>query len=86
MSAMALQAAADERALGAAKDKLDRSLRGVNVAEQRSLRNLRRRLNREGRPAEFERLATPVREQHERLRAGHRGDYERVRSRILGRP
>jgi hypothetical protein len=86
LSPMAAQAEADERALAAAKDKLERSLRGVNVAEQRSLRTLRRRLNREGRAGEFEQRAAPVRAQHETLRAGHRGDYERTRSRILGRP
>ena len=86
MSPMAAQAAADERALADAKEKLDRSLRGVSAAEQRSLRSLKRRLNREGRGGEFDTLSVPVRQRHERLRAGHRGDYERVRSRILGRP
>ena len=85
MSPMAAQAAADERALAEAKEKLDRSLRAVNAAEQRALRSLRRRLNREGRVAEFESLSGIVRERHERLRAGHRVDYQRTRSRILGR-
>ena len=86
MSPMASQAAADERALAGAKERLDRSLRAVNAAEQRSLRSLRRRLTREGRAAEFGTLSRPVREQHDRLRAGHRQDYQHVRSRILGRP
>jgi len=86
MSPMASQAAADERALAAAKETLDRSLRGVNVAEQRALRTLRRRLNREGKAGEFEPQAAPLRERYEQLRAGHRGDYERTRARVLGRP
>lgn len=86
MSPMAAQAAADERALVAAKEKLERSLRGVNAAEQRTLRNLRRRLNRDGRAGEFERDAAPVRDRYEQLRAGHRADFERFRSRVLGRP
>jgi hypothetical protein len=86
MSPMASQAAADERALAAAKDKLDYSLRATNVAEQRELRMLRRRLTREGRPGEFEAQAAPVREQYDRLRAGHQADYDNTRARILGRP
>lgn len=86
MSPIASQAAADERMLGEAKDKLDRSLRGVNSAEQRALRTLRRRLTREGRAGEFEQQSAPLRQRHEQLRAGHRADYERTRSRILGRP
>jgi hypothetical protein len=86
MSPVAAQAAADERALADAKDRLDRSVRAVNAAEQRSLRSLQRRLNREGRAADFDALSRPVRERHERLRAGHRQDYQRVRSRVLGRP
>ena len=86
MSPMAAQAAADERALGAARETLDRSLRGVNVAEQRALRTLRRRLNREGKAGEFEAQAGPVRDRFERLREGHRQDYDRTRTRILGRP
>jgi hypothetical protein len=86
MSPMAAQAAADERALEEAADKLRRSLRAVGVAEQRSLRALRRRLTLEGRAGEFGEQSAAVRERHERLRAGHRADYQRVRSRILGRP
>jgi hypothetical protein len=86
VSPMASQAAADERALAEAKDKLDYSLRAVDVAEQRALRTLRRRLTREGRRGEFEAQAGPVREQYQRLRAGHQADYENTRSRILGRP
>lgn len=86
MSPMAAQAAADERALSEAKDRLERSLRGVNAAEQRALRSLRRRLNRDDRAGEYEQQSAPVRQRHEQLRAGHRADYERTRSRILGRP
>jgi hypothetical protein len=85
MSPMASQAAADERALADAKGRLDRSLRAVNAAEQRTLRSLKRRLNREGRAGEFDALSRPVRDRHERLRGGHLLDYQRVRSRILGR-
>jgi hypothetical protein len=84
-SPLAAQAAADERALSEAKETLDRMLRAVNAAEQRALRTLRRRLNREGRAGEFEAQGVPVRERYERLRAAHRADYERTRSRILGR-
>ena len=86
MSPMASQAAADEQALSRAKEKLDTSLRAVNVAEQRTLRTLRRRLTREGRPGEFESRSASVREQYERLRAGHQADYDHTRARILGRP
>ena len=86
MSPAAAQAAADEQTLGAAREKLDRSLRGVNVAEQRSLRGLRRRLTREGRAGEYEREAAPVRARYEQLRAGHRADYQQTCSRVLGRP
>jgi hypothetical protein len=84
ISSMASQVAADEQALADARDQLDRSLRAVNVAEQRALRLLRRRLTREGRPGEFEQLSGPIRQRHELLRAGHVADYERVRRRILG--
>jgi hypothetical protein len=86
LSPMAAQAAADERALAEAKEKLEWSLRAVSIAEQRALRALRRRLNRQGRAGEFDERSAAVRERHERLRAGHRGDYQRVRWRILGRP
>ena len=85
MSPMASQAAADERTLADAKDRLSRNVRAVNVAEQRALRSLRRRLNREGRAGECEGQAGPIRERHEQLRAGHRGDHERLRARVLGR-
>ena len=85
MSPMASQAAADERALAGAKDKLDHALRAVDVAEQRAVRTLRRRLTREGRLGEFEAQAVPVRQQYQRLRAGHQADYDNIRSRILGR-
>jgi len=85
LSPMAAQAAADERTLADAKDRLSRNVRAVNVAEQRALRSLRRRLNREGRAGEFEAQAESVKERHEQLRAGHRGDYERLRARVLGR-
>jgi hypothetical protein len=86
MSPMAAQAAADEQALAAAKDRLDRSLRAVDAAEQRALRLLKRRLNREGRAGEFQAMSEPVKQRHEQLRAGHRADYQRIRSRILGTP
>jgi hypothetical protein len=86
MSPTASQAAADEQALAAAKDKLDRSLRAVDAAEQRSLRMLKRRLNREGQAAAFDAQSAPVRDYHQRLRTGHVADYQRVRSRILGQP
>ena len=85
MSPMASQAAADERTLADAADRLSRNPRAVNVAEQRALRSLRRRLNREGRPGDFEAEAGQIRERHEQLRTGHRGDYERLRARVLGR-
>ena len=85
VSPMAAQAAADEQALADAKDRLDRSLRAVNVAEERSLRMLRRRLTREGKPGEFDQQSVPIRQRHELLRAGHVADYEKVRARILGR-
>lgn len=85
MSAMALQAAADERTLAQAKEDFERSVRAVDVAEQRSLRTLRRRLNRERRGAEFDSEAASVRGRYERLRAAHRANYGRIRSRILGR-
>ena len=85
MSPMASQAAADERTLADARDRLFRNVRAVNVAEQRALRSLRRRLNREGRAGEFEVQALSIRERHERLRAGHRADHERLRARVLGR-
>jgi len=84
MSPMASQAAADERTLADAKDQLFRNVRAVNVAEQRALRSLRRRLNRDSRAREFDAKAAPIRERHEQLRAGHRGDYERLRARVLG--
>jgi hypothetical protein len=84
-SPLAAQAAADERMLSEAKETLDRMLRAVNAAEQRALRALRRRLNREGRAGEFDAQSASVRERYERLRAAHRADYERIRSRILGR-
>jgi hypothetical protein len=86
MSPVASQAAADERALAQAKEKLDYALRATNVAEQRELRMLRRRLTREGRPGDFGARAAPVRDQYERLRAGHQADYDNTRARILGRP
>ena len=84
-SPLAAQAAADERALSEAEETLDRMLRAVNAAEQRALRTLRRRLNREGRAEEFEAQGSPLRERYERIRTAHRADYERTRSRILGR-
>ena len=86
MSPAAAQAEADQRALAEAGDKLGRMLRGTNAAEQRELRLLRRRLNREGRADEFDEQSGPVHRRYEQLRAGHRADYEKVRSRILGRP
>lgn len=86
ISPAAAQAAADEQSLAEAKEKLEQALRAVNAAEGRALRLLKRRLNRERRVADFERRSAPVRERHEQLRAGHRADLQRVRSRILGRP
>ena len=84
-SPMAEQAAADERAMAEARDKRDRMVRAVNAAEQRALRGLRRRLNREGRAADFGAESAALRQRYERLRTGHRADFERTRSRILGR-
>jgi hypothetical protein len=86
ISPMAAQAAADERALARARDRLDRSLRAVGAAEQRALRSLKRRLNREGRAGEFEAQSEPVRLRYERLRTGHNADFQRVRARIVGTP
>ena len=84
-SPAAEQAAADERALSEARDKLDRMTRAVNAAERRSLRSLRRRLTLEGRPDDFAAESAAVRQRHGRLRTGHRADFDRTRSRILGK-
>jgi hypothetical protein len=84
LSPLAAVVAREQRELAEAKETLQRSLRAVDNAEARSLRLLRRRLTREGRPEQFEVEKQAVQKRFESLRAGHRRVYEQVRARITG--
>ena len=83
-SPLATVVAVEQRELAEAKETLDRALRAVDAAEGRAVRALRRRLNREGRPEQFEDERQTIIRRREGLRAGHRRAYERVRERIVG--
>jgi hypothetical protein len=85
LPSLAAVVARDQRELAAARETLERSLRGVDAAEARELRLLRRRLNREGRANRYEAEREQVQGRYNGVRADHQREYEKVRSRITGR-